>query len=165
MRRPTPDPIGPGEESVWDYPRPPRLEPVPERVRVEFGGRVIVDTTSALRMLETSHPPTYYLPFEDADPGAFVPCPGRSACEWKGNAEYYDVVVGDVRAERCAWRYPEPTPVYAALAGHLSMYAAPMDACWVGEHRVTPQPGHFYGGWITRGIRGPFKGEPGTGFW
>ncbi|MEE2892827.1 MAG: DUF427 domain-containing protein [Pseudomonadota bacterium] len=164
-RHPQPDPIAPGEESVWEYPRPPRLESVAERVRVEFGGRVVIDTTRALRMLETSHPPTFYLPFEDADPDAFQPCLGRSFCEWKGVAEYFDVFADGARAPRSAWRYPAPSAEYAALAGHLSLYAGPMDACWVGDHRVTPQPGQFYGGWITPGIRGPFKGEPGTEFW
>lgn len=165
MRRPIPEPTGPGEESVWDYPRPPRLEPFDGRVEVVFAGRTVVDTHRALRLLETSHPPSYYLPPEDCDPDAFVAVPGRSFCEWKGAASYFDLVIGERRAASVAWCYPQPDARYGALAGHLSMYAAPMDRCRVDGAEVTPQPGRFYGGWITPGIRGPFKGPPGSEFW
>ncbi|HSG90268.1 MAG TPA: DUF427 domain-containing protein [Pseudomonadales bacterium] len=165
MRHPQPDPIAAGEESVWDYPRPPRLEPFDGHVRVVFAGRTVVDSRRALRLLETSHPPAYYVPAGDCDMDAFVAAPNRSFCEWKGQADYFDLLVGDRRAPAVAWTYPRPSAAYAALADHLSMYAAPMDCCQVDEHEVTPQPGRFYGGWITPGIRGPFKGIPGSEFW
>jgi uncharacterized protein (DUF427 family) len=163
--RPDPVPAEPGQESVWDYPRPPRLEPVPERLRVIFDGVTIADTVRSWRVLETSHPPSYYLHPDDILPGALVPAGGGSLCEWKGRATYFDVVGPRRRAEHVAWAYPRPTAAFAPLAGHVAFYAGPMDACLVGEERVTPQPGGFYGGWITRGILGPFKGEPGTMGW
>ena len=153
------------QESVWDYPRPPRLEPVPERLRVVFDGEVIADTASGLRVLETSHPPTYYFPPGDVRPGVLAPASGASFCEWKGRAAYFTVVGRDRRAPRAAWAYPDPSPAFRALAGHVAFYPAPMDACFVGEERVAPQPGGFYGGWITRRIAGPFKGGPGSGGW
>ncbi len=156
---------GPGQESVWDYPRPPRLEPVHERIRVEFGGTIIGDTTRALRMLETSHPPTYYLPPEDLQAEALLPVGHRSLCEWKGQARYFDVVVGRRRAARAAWAYPEPDPVYAELRDHVAFYAHLMDACYVGQECVQAQAGDFYGGWITSKIVGPFKGAAGTWGW
>ncbi|SFV02128.1 Uncharacterized conserved protein, DUF427 family [Methylobacterium sp. 174MFSha1.1] len=162
---PKPDPVGPGQESVWDYPRPPRLEPVPERLRVIFDGITIADTLRGWRILETSHPPSYYLPPEDIAPGALVPAGGGSLCEWKGRALYFDVVGPRGRADRAAWAYHNPTKAFAALAGHVAFYAGAMEACFVGDERVTPQPGGFYGGWITENIVGPFKGEPGTMGW
>jgi uncharacterized protein (DUF427 family) len=155
----------PGQESVWDYPRPPRLEPVPVRIRIEFGGQVIADTSRAWRVLETSHPPTYYLPMDDILPGALEPAQGSSFCEWKGRARYWTVRVGARRAERAAWSYPEPTPGFAPIRDHVAFYAGPMDACWVGVHRAQPQPGGFYGGWVTPDLSGPFKGEPGSAGW
>lgn len=154
-----------GQESVWDYPRPPRLEAVTRRVRVEFGGEVIADTVHAWRVLETSHPPSYYVPPDDVRFEFIEPAAGSSYCEWKGRARYWTVRVGDRVAPRVAWSYPELTPAFAALRDHLAFYAAPMDACWVGEERVRPQPGGFYGGWITADVAGPFKGEPGSEGW
>ncbi len=167
MRRghPEPDPASPGQESVWDYPRPPRLEPVPDRLRVVFDGMTIAETVRGWRVLETSHPPSYYLPPGDIMPGALAPAGGDAFCEWKGQAVYFDVVGTLRRASRAAWAYPHPTGAFAALAGHVAFYAGAMDACFVGEERVTPQPGGFYGGWITPAIVGPFKGEPGTMGW
>ncbi|MCF4126408.1 DUF427 domain-containing protein [Methylobacterium sp. SyP6R] len=162
---PKPNPIDAGQESVWDYPRPPRLEPVPERLRVIFDGLTIADTLRGWRVLETSHPPTYYLHPDDIQSGALVPAGGGSVCEWKGRALYFDVVGPHKRAERVAWAYPNPTKAFAPLAGHVAFYAGPMDGCFVGDERVTPQPGGFYGGWITKRIVGPFKGEPGTMGW
>ncbi len=153
-------------ESVWDYPRPPRLEPVAERLRVVFGGEVVADTASGFRVLETSHPPTYYFPPGGVRAGALVPEAGASLCEWKGRAVYFTVVGGGGRrAPRAAWAYPDPSPAFRALAGHVAFYPAPMDACFVGEERVAPQPGGFYGGWVTRRVAGPFKGGPGSGGW
>ncbi|HSO08015.1 MAG TPA: DUF427 domain-containing protein [Pelomicrobium sp.] len=165
MQRPKPHPVGPGQESVWDYPRPPRLERVERRVRVVFNGLTIAETTSAWRVLETSSPPTYYIPPEDVEPASLEPAAGQSLCEWKGVARYFDVVVGGRRAERAAWAYPEPTPAFRDIAGHVAFYAGPMDACYVGDEKVRPQPGRFYGGWITGEVVGPFKGEPGTESW
>ena len=162
MRR---EPPGPGQESVWDYPRPPRLEPTEQRIRVLFAGELIVDTRSAWRVLETSHPPGYYVPPGDVRPGVLIPAAGASVCEWKGRAEYFSVRVGDRDAERVAWAYPEPTPAFAAIAGYVAFYAGPMDACYVEDDVVTPQPGSFYGGWITSDVVGPFKGAPGTWGW
>ncbi|MBE7247525.1 MAG: DUF427 domain-containing protein [Actinomycetospora chiangmaiensis] len=163
--RPVPDPVQPGEESVWAYPRPPRLEPVAERLRVVLGGAVIAETTAGFRVLETSHPPTYYLPPDAIAPGALSNPRRGGICEWKGQATLFDVQGGDRRAPGAAWTYADPTPDFRAIAGYVAFYAGPMDGCFVGADRVTPQPGTFYGGWITPGIVGPFKGGPGTMGW
>ncbi len=156
---------GPGQESVWDYPRPPRLEPTSRHIQVWFGGIAIADTCRAYRVLETSHPPTYYLPPEDIRMAHLIPVGGSSFCEWKGIAAYYTVVVGDRRAERAAWSYPHPTPAFRPLQNHVAFYAGAMDRCTVAGELVRPQPGGFYGGWITSDIVGPFKGEPGSMGW
>jgi uncharacterized protein (DUF427 family) len=162
---PTPIPPGPDEESVWAYPRPPRLERVPSRLRVVFAGRTIADTMAGWRVLETSHPPTYYFPLPDVDADVLGPPRRAGICEWKGRAVLYDVAVGARRAEGAAWAYPDPTPDFRAIAGCIAFYAGPMEACFVGEARATPQPGGFYGGWITPGVVGPFKGGPGSMGW
>jgi uncharacterized protein (DUF427 family) len=161
----TPDPPGPGQRSVWDFPRPPALEPVGETVRIEFGGEEVARTDQALQVLETSHPPTVYLPPDAFAEGVLQPREGSSHCEWKGRAVYFDVVAGGRRAEKVAWGYPDPTPRFRALKDHVAVYAGPMDACWVGDERVEPQPGGFYGGWVTSRVAGPFKGAPGTWGW
>lgn len=163
--RPTPLPISLGQESVWHYPRPPRLERVTERLRVIFDGETIADTTGGWRVLETSHPPTYYLPPGDIRTSSLVAAGNGGVCEWKGRAAYFDVVGPQQRSARAAWAYPRPTPAFAALADHVAFYAGLMDACFVGEEHATPQPGGFYGGWVTARIVGPFKGEPGTMAW
>ena len=150
---------------MWDYPRPPRLEADGRRVQVVFGGVTIADTTRAFRVLETSHTPTFYLPADDLLPGCLVPAGGGSFCEWKGEAAYYDVVAGGRTAPRAAWWYPSPSPAFAAIAGHVSVYPGRMDACTVGGVPVEGQEGDFYGGWITPEIVGPFKGAPGTWGW
>lgn len=150
---------------MWDYPRPPRLERTERRIRVVFGGETIVDTTAGWRVLETSHPPGYYVPPGDVRPGVLVRADGSSLCEWKGRAEYFSVRAGNREASRAAWAYPTPTPPFAPIAGYVSFYPALMDACYVDEERVTPQPGEFYGGWVTSDIAGPFKGGPGTWGW
>jgi uncharacterized protein (DUF427 family) len=153
-------------ESVWDYPRPPRLEATGRRLVVQFGGRTIVDTTRGCRVLETSHPPTYYVPREDVAPGVLERVAGRrSFCEWKGIATYWTVRVGDRVAEAAAWSYEDPTPGFADIAGCVSFYASRMDACLVDGERVQAQAGDFYGGWITSDVVGPFKGGPGTAGW
>jgi uncharacterized protein (DUF427 family) len=156
---------GPGQESVWDYPRPPRLEPSAQRIRVEFNGVTIADSQRALRLLETSHPPVYYLPPADVRTEYLVPTNHRSFCEWKGQARYYTVAVGDRQALNAAWDYPQPPQQYAGIREYLAFYPAQMAACYVGTERVQPQTGCFYGGWITSDIVGPFKGSSGTWGW
>ena len=166
MLRPAPASLtSPDEESVWNYPRPPRVEAVTDRLRVIFDGAVIAETVSGWRVLETSHPPTYYFPPGDVASHVLMPEQDHSYCEWKGEAIYLIVVGASRRAARAAWTYPNPTPPFRTVAGFVAFYAAPMDACFVGDEEVTPQPGGFYGGWITRDIFGPFKGEPGSGGW
>lgn len=165
MTRPDPIPPGPGQESVWDYPRPAVCEPIEALVEVVLGGRTIACSRRGFRVLETSHPPSYYVPPEDVDAQALVPAGGGSICEWKGAAAYFDVVSGEVRAPRAAWTYPRPTAPFRPMAGYVTFYPAPMDACYVDGERVVPQEGGFYGGWITSRVVGPFKGGPGTRFW
>lgn len=162
-----PNPIRPksGQESVWDYPRPPRLEDTPRRIQVVFNGVTIADTTRARRVLETSHPPTYYIPPEDIKMQYLEPTSGSSWCEWKGQAVYYSVAVGDRRADRAAWYYPDPVSDYGALKNYVAFYPHLMEACYVDGERVDAQGGNFYGGWITSDIVGPFKGGPGTMGW
>ena len=156
---------GPGQESVWDYPRPPRLENCTRRVRVIVGGVTIADSTRTRRVLETSHPPVYYIPPEDVDVECFVDSPDRSWCEWKGEARYYSVVVPGKAIDKAAWYYPNPRSRFAEIEGYVAFYPSKMDACYIDEERVQAQEGDFYGGWITSNIVGPFKGAPGTLGW
>ena len=156
---------GPGQESVWDYPRPPRLEPTDRHIQVVFKDVTIANTRRALRLLETSHPPVYYIPPEDIRMEYLSPSRRTSLCEWKGRAAYYSLSVGERIETDAAWYYPNPTPPFAALKGYVAFYPQKMDACLVDGERVRPQPGTFYGGWITQDIVGPFKGEPGTERW
>lgn len=156
---------GPGQESVWEYPRPPQVERTDKRVRVVFNGETIADTTQALRVLETSHPPVYYLPIEALRPGVLHPTARRTFCEFKGQASYYDVQVGERRAPAAAWFYPDPMRGYEEIKNYVAFYPNRMDGCFVDEERVQSQEGDFYGGWITRDIVGPFKGGPGTMGW
>lgn len=165
MRRPVPDVPAPGQESVWDYPRPPRVEPVGARITIRLGGRLILDTRMAVRVLETSHPPVYYLPMADFTPGTLMDADGSSFCEFKGGARYLDVRGGDAIRPRAAWNYPHPSPGFEVLADRVAVYPAAMDECTVDGEPVTPQPGGFYGGWITRSVAGPFKGVPGSMGW
>jgi uncharacterized protein (DUF427 family) len=165
MAHPTPDPVGPGQESVWDYPRPPRLERTTALLRVELGGEVVAETREGWRVLETSHPPTYYLPRAAFADGLLRPTAGASWCEWKGQASYFDLVTPARTAERAAWTYEQPTAPYAELAGALAVMAAAVDRCLVDGEEVAPQPGGFYGGWITSAVAGPFKGGPGSSGW
>jgi uncharacterized protein (DUF427 family) len=156
---------GPGQESVWDYPRPPRLEQTEKHIQIYFNGQLIADSTRAWRVLETSHPPVYYIPRADIIASALQPAAGGSWCEWKGRAVYFDVVAGGKEAHKAAWSYPEPTDAFEPIADHVAFYATPMDRCLVDGEVVTPQPGGFYGGWITADIVGPFKGGPGSSGW
>ena len=156
---------GPGQESVWDYPRPPRVEAVSDRVRVEFGGLLLAESLRAFRVLETSSPPVYYLPPDDVRIQYLEPIEETSLCEWKGFARYWAVRVGDRMADRAAWSYPEPDHGYEVIKDYLAFYPGKMDACYVGDRQVKPQPGLYYGGWVTAAVVGPFKGEPGTEEW
>lgn len=164
MRRQRVEP-GQGHESVWDYPRPPRLEDVNRKVKVVFGDVTLAYTTRAKRVLETSHPPVYYVPPEDIRMEHLEPSAGGSYCEWKGMASYYDVVTEERSERRAGWFYADPAEPFASLEGYVAFYPAMMDACWVGGEKVEAQEGGFYGGWITPEIVGPFKGAPGTRGW
>jgi uncharacterized protein (DUF427 family) len=161
-QRPT---LQPGQESVWDYPRPPRVELTSKRVEVVFNGIVIASTVRAIRVLETSHPPAYYLPPDDVQMQYFIPTERHTQCEYKGQASYYTIQVGEKRAVNGAWYYPTPSSGYEAIAGYISLYPGRMDICTIDGETVQPQEGDFYGGWITSNIVGPFKGGAGTWGW
>jgi uncharacterized protein (DUF427 family) len=157
---------GPGQESVWDYPRPPRVEAVSERLRVIVDGEVLAETTRGLRVLETAGAPVYYFPPGDVRIDRLEVSPHRSVCEWKGDATYRSYVgPGGRRIENIAWSYAAPLPGYEAIRDHLAFYGGRVDEAWVGDERATPQPGNFYGGWVTSRIVGPIKGGPGTFGW
>ncbi len=164
---PVPVPIepAPGQESVWDYPRPPRTEASSRHVQVWFNGVLIAETRRARRVLETSHPPVWYIPPEDIRKEFFRENEDASWCEWKGLTHYYDIDVNGVRVKSAAWFYEQPTRMFEELQNHVAFYPGLMEACFVDGERVTPQPGGFYGGWITKDVVGPFKGEPGTEGW
>ena len=155
----------PGQESVWDYPRPPRLERTSSHLVVELGGATVAETTGAWRVLETSQPPAYYFPPADVATELLSATTTGTFCEWKGMASYATVTVGSHRAPDAAWWYASPTPRFAAIKDHLAFYAQAMDACWVDDERVEANEGAFYGGWITAKVVGPFKGGPGTAGW
>lgn len=156
---------GPGQESVWDYPRPPRLERCDKSIKIVVAETVVAEATECYRVLETSHPPVYYLAPADVRQEWLRPGIGSSWCEWKGRAVYYDVQIGDLRIPQAAWSYPQPTDAFAPIAGFLAFYPSKMDQCLVDGEAATAQAGDFYGGWITADIVGPFKGPPGTRFW
>ncbi len=162
---PEPDPPGPGQESVWDYPRPAICEPTKRRIQIRHKGIDLVDSTNAWRTLETSHPPTYYVPLSDIFMEHIEPNSRRSLCEWKGQASYFDIVIGDQGIDAGAWYYPVPTPDFAPIRDMVAFYPDPLDECLVDGETVTPQPGQFYGGWISQYEAGPFKGIPGSRFW
>jgi uncharacterized protein (DUF427 family) len=162
---------GLGQESVWDYPRPPRLEDVNKKVKVVFGGVTLAYTRRAMRVLETSHPPVYYIPPQDIQMQFLKESGNTSHCEWKGRARYYDIatkdeITGEEKSEKsAAWYYPDPVGGVEGLKDHVAFYPSRMDNCWVGGEKVEAQEGDFYGGWITPDIIGPFKGAPGTWGW
>jgi uncharacterized protein (DUF427 family) len=156
---------GPGQESVWDYPRPPRLETSVEHLVVELAGVVVADTRRGLRVLETSQPPAYYFPPEDVATGLLRPTTTRTFCEWKGQARYHTIVVGDREAPDAAWSYDRPVDAFSALAGHYAFYPSRVDRCTVDGEMASPNEGTFYGGWVTSRIVGPFKGGPGSATW
>ncbi len=154
-----------GQESVWDYPRPPRLERSDKTIEIIFDGQTLARTNRAFRVLETSHPPVYYIPLEDINREMLRPAANSSYCEWKGMADYYTVASGDKTAPSAGWYYPEPTPAFAPIRDTVAFYPSRMDACFVDGERVQAQAGDFYGGWITADIVGPFKGEAGSSGW
>ncbi len=154
-----------GQESVWDYPRPPRVEPSTKHIRVVFNGVTIADTTRAIRVLETSHPPTYYIPTDDIRMEYLTTTPRSTFCEFKGAASYWTVNVNGRVSENVAWSYPKPNAGYAAITNYLAIYPSKVDACYVNDELVKAQAGDFYGGWITADIVGPFKGGAGTWGW
>jgi uncharacterized protein (DUF427 family) len=156
---------GPGQESVWDYPRPPRLEGSDKHIQIQFNGVMIADTRRAKRVLETSHPPVYYIPLEDMQQEYLQQTSRSTFCEWKGSASYYTISVGDQVAENAAWFYPSPTAAFADIQNAVAVYPSRMEVCYVDGETVQSQPGDFYGGWITQDIVGPFKGGMGTWGW
>ncbi len=156
---------GPGQESVWDYPRPPALEQVADQVRIMLAGECIVNSSGTYRVLETSHPPVYYIPAGDVRRDILVPEKHTSGCEFKGTAHYWSLEVNETRSANAAWSYPNPTAAFEPITDYLAFYASRVDSCWVGDKRVQSQAGDFYGGWITDNVVGPFKGEPGTWGW
>ncbi|MDJ0898308.1 MAG: DUF427 domain-containing protein [Xenococcus sp. MO_188.B8] len=154
------------QESVWDYPRPPRLERSPKHIQIIFNGVTIADSHDTYRVLETSHPPFYYIPTEDIEMEYLQLTPNKkSFCEWKGIANYYTLKVADKQVVNGGWFYPNPTPEFTPIKNYVAFYPSKMDACYVDGEKVTPQPGDFYGGWITKDITGPFKGAAGTWGW
>lgn len=166
MARPPRIEPGPGQESVWDYPRPPRAEPTSAHVRVVHAGHVVADTTRAIRILETSQPPAFYLPVADVDASVLRPSRTHTFCEWKGSASYVDLVVpGAEPVADAAWTYPSPVAAFAEITGHYAFYAQKVDACFVDDEQVQANAGSFYGGWITSKVVGPFKGGEGSWGW
>lgn len=155
---------GPGQESVWDYTRPPSVRSSTELVEVQLDGMTIARTRAALQVLETSHPPTYYLPRDSFESSVLVPVDGSTVCEFKGRADYFDLVVDGAVVPRVAWHYPEPGARFTALIDHVALMPGRLD-CFVDGEQVHPQGGGFYGGWITSRVVGPFKGVPGTRGW
>lgn len=163
--RPQPDPVAPGQESVWAFPRPAVAEPTRAHILITLAGTTVADTRAAVRTLETSHPPSYYIPPADVAPGLLRRAGGGSFCEWKGHAVYWDVVIDGLVLPRVGWSYPNPTAPFATLRDHVGFYAGPFDQCRVDGETAAPQAGGFYGGWITSRLAGPFKGGPGTLGW
>lgn len=156
---------GQGQESIWDYPRPPEVELFTKRVRVEFAGKIIADSTRSYKVMETASPPCYYIPREDIQMDYLVKSNHSSLCEWKGNASYWSVKVGDFFSQNAAWSYSSPWEGFEQIRDFIAFYASRVDACYIDDEKVIPQAGNFYGGWITSNIVGPFKGDRGTEFW
>ncbi len=166
IHRPSPTPTTGAKESVWDYPRPPIAVPSERHVRIEHAGVLVADTRAALRVLETASPPAWYLPASDVRGDLLEPVKGAtSVCEWKGRATYFDLVIDGMPTALVAWTYVAPTPRYAGIAGRIAFFAGRVDRALVDDEIVRPQPGGFYGGWVTDDVSGPFKGEPGTEGW
>lgn len=162
---PKPDAKRAGQESVWDFPRPAIAQLVTSHLKIIHRGLIIAETRRGVRTLETSHPPSYYFPPEDVAMKFLSVSDNRSLCEWKGNAKYFDLTLNGEVLRDVAWTYPNPTQSFHILQNHIAFYAAPFDECFVDGEKVVPQPGGFYGGWITSKLAGPFKGIPGSSFW
>jgi uncharacterized protein (DUF427 family) len=160
-----PDPVKPGQESVWAYPRPATAEKYDGHIKIVHRGTILAETRRAIRTLETSHPPSYYFPRADIAMQWLQSSPRSSICEWKGQASYFHIKTHDDDIRDVGWSYASPTPAFLLLKDHIAFYAAPFDDCFVDGEKVTPQPGSFYGGWITSRVAGPFKGAPGSMFW
>ena len=158
-------PPGPDEESVWDYPRPPRCEKFHGAIRVMVGDTMVANTTECYRVLETSHPPVYYISPQHIQTSLLEQSAGSSWCEWKGRATYHRLILPDRTIDNVSWSYENPAAAFADIRGHLAFYPGRVDACYVNDERVAAQPGDFYGGWITSNIVGPFKGSAGTAGW
>ena len=156
---------GPNREYAWDYPRPPAVEPCSRHIQIIIDGKTLADTTRSYRVLETSHPPVYYLPMDDISMDHLKKTAGGSFCEWKGSATYYDIIVGDRQTADAAWKYPNPSEHFAAIRDAVAFYPSKVDQCRVAGEIVVAQAGDFYGGWITSEIEGPFKGGRGTEGW
>jgi uncharacterized protein (DUF427 family) len=165
MIRPAPDLKKPGQESVWDFPRPAQAENVSSHLKIVHGGIIIAETRRAVRTLETSHPPSYYFPREDVARDVLSSSDQTSHCEWKGIARYFDASIKGEIFRDVAWSYANPTKNFQILKNYIAFYCAPFENCWVDDEKVVPQPGQFYGGWITSRLAGPFKGIPGSQFW
>ncbi|MEM6359856.1 MAG: DUF427 domain-containing protein [Bacteroidota bacterium] len=165
MKKPKPVKPKKGQESVWDYPRPPRLEKFNKTIEIFFNDICITQTNQGYRVLETSHPPVYYIPFEEVKEGRLLPSDHTTYCEWKGAGSYYDLLVNGKFVHDAAWYYDKPMRGFEAITGYPAFYAQKMDKCLIDGVEVKPQPGGFYGGWITPDIVGPFKGEEGTWGW
>ena len=155
---------GSGQESVWHYPRPPRLERSTKTIRVVCNGELVAETCSAYRVLETSHPPTWYIPRSEVKSELLRTSNKASLCEWKGRASYWTVCAGGETVENAAWSYESPNPSFASIKGYLAFFPSRFE-CYVDGERALAQPGDFYGGWITGDIAGPFKGVPGSAHW
>ncbi len=154
-----------GQESVWDYPRPPKLVDCSKRIRIEVGNITLVDSKNTIRCLETSHPPVYYIPQSDIKMDYLKTTDKNTYCEFKGQANYYDLIIGDKIVKEVAWEYANPAKGFEKIKNYLAFYATKVDACYVDDEKVKPQEGSFYGGWVTNDIVGPFKGSSGTTFW
>lgn len=165
FRRPQRIPPGPGQESVWDYPRPPRVETSTRRVRVMFNGATIADSTRSIRVLETSHPPAYYIPLDDINMDLLSQTPRRTFCEFKGAATYWTITVNGKSSPEAGWSYETPSKGFETIKGYITFYASKVEACYVDDEQVQPQEGDYYGGWITSDVVGPFKGGAGTWGW
>lgn len=165
MRRPTPDPVAPGQESAWSYPRPPVLDPSSEHVVVRFAGTTVAESRASVRVLETSHAPVYYLPPAELATRFLVPIDRRTLCEFEGVAAYADLAVANRRSNAACWWYPKPTRGFEAIAGWIAFYPSRVDAITVDGETVRPVAGDFYGGWVTSRVAGPLEGGPGTEGW
>jgi len=156
---------GPGQESIWDYPRPPKVELFTKKIRVEFADKVIAETNKSYKVMETSSPPCYYIAQDDINMDCLFKSAYKTLCEWKGSARYWSIRIGDKISKNAGWSYPKPWEGFEDIKDYIAFFAGRVDGCYIGDEKVVPQSGDFYGGWITSNIVGPFKGDPGTEHW